>query len=605
MAVPFWQPGTLYNPGAVVQPTSNAGGVASAVANANFEDGDTGWTLGSGFTIENDAGFAFEGDWYMAMDAGTTEAGERSYSDDPKAVVPGQSITAQCYVQPRRNPPFQIAFGRVELEWLDENMAVISRSEGNTLTPSDHYKLSTVTATAPATAAFVRPAMWASRLSGTRAVLFDAFTWNYVTPPVASGLVFTAVQPDAGFSATTEPVWPTVNGQQVIDNEVVWEAFPGSRVVWEASPILVSGDTEPTWPESVDGAVVDNTIVWTAISRRVTDEKCPNTPYVAIAASKIFCGDDDIIAFSATVNPLDWSTAEDAGYLPFGLQTYGANPVRNLDLYRANLAAFNAEGCQVWQVDEDPANMALLDGVPVASTFYRTAQPLMNDLILLNPVGVRNLGVAGASTNLQAGGVGEPIDELVLAEIRAGLHTPHAIFVPAYGQYWLFFGDQVFVLTITGAKKMRWSRYEFPEAITDATILGQDLYLRTETHKVWKVDADMLEDDVDEYDMGVPFQGVLWWPYLDFGTLGVEKNMEGFDLVANAPEGLTVDFGYDQRNRALRTTAYEMEADTLPGQMVPMPVGGPSFDMRITFAPGQAWEWFASAIYIQDNVVGT
>jgi hypothetical protein len=325
---------------------------------------------------------------------------------------------------------------------------------------------------------------------------------------------------------------------------------------------------------------------------------------VAIASSKIFAGDDDIIGFSATVNPLDWSTLEDAGYLPFGLQNYGANPVRNLALYRANLVAFNAQGAQLWQVDEDPANMALLDAVPAASIFPRTGMPVMNDLIFLNPVGVRNFGIAGASTNLQAGGVGEPIDSLVLAEIRAGTYVPHAIFVPAYGQYWLFFGPQAFVLTITGATKMRWSRYVFPEAITDATLLGQDLYLRTATHKVWKVDEAELDDDVDEYGVGVEFEGIIHWPYLDLGQLGMEKELVGFDLVADAPEGVRVSIGYDQRNRALRTTDFEMDGDTLPGQMVPFPVSGPSFDLRLTFNSGQAWEWQASVLYIQPTVTG-
>jgi len=97
-----------------------------------------------------------------------------------------------------------------------------------------------------------------------------------------------------------------------------------------------------------------------------------------------------------------------------------------------------------------------------------------------------------------------------------------------------------------------------------------------------------------------PFESVIHWPHLDFQSLGREKRFVGFDLVANAPEGVRVSIGYDQRNLDSRTADYEMDADTLPGQLVPIPVAGPSFDMRLTFNEDQAWEWQAAVVYVQD-----
>ncbi len=38
----------------------------------------------------------------------------------------------------------------------------------------------------------------------------------------------------------------------------------------------------------------------------------------------------------------------------------------------------------------------------------------------------------------------------------------------------------------------------------------------------------------------------------------------------------------------------------MPGTMVPMPLTAPSFDLKLTFAAGQAWEWFAANLYVQD-----
>jgi hypothetical protein len=103
----------------------------------------------------------------------------------------------------------------------------------------------------------------------------------------------------------------------------------------------------------------------------------------------------------------------------------------------------------------------------------------------------------------------------------------------------------------------------------------------------------------------IPFSGLIQWPHVDLGNLGVTKNMIGFDVVAEAPEGLAVSIGYDQRNLASRTTDFDIDGDTLPAQLVPMPLSAPSFDMRLTFAPGQAWKWYASVLYVNDQRRGS
>lgn len=100
---------------------------------------------------------------------------------------------------------------------------------------------------------------------------------------------------------------------------------------------------------------------------------------------------------------------------------------------------------------------------------------------------------------------------------------------------------------------------------------------------------------------GTPFEGYIAWPYLDFGGVGIDKMMEGFDIVADGT--FRVAIGYNQKNTALATTDYEIDGDTLPGTMVPMPLTAPSFQFRITFDGSQAWEWSASTLYI--NNLGT
>lgn len=609
MATPKWKPGTLYNPGAIVQRASVAPVVSPAISNPSFESGDTAWTKGSGWTIQlgttvGGAPTEFDGAWTAQFLGVFTDSLILNTAFVP--VTAGRRINAQCMVR-QGDSNGGVAGARVVLNWYDAAQTLISQSTGLLIDaePQAKWKASTISATAPANTAYVKIGALAFRNNGAHPLWVDSFSWDYTYQDVNANLVFRAVQADAGFSGPIEPTWPNVNGQQVIDNDVTWEAITSSRVVWEANPILVSGYYEPDWPLDMGGSVSDNTIIWTAVPRRVIDEKCPNTAIVAAAASKIFAGDDDIIGFSATVNPLDWTTEEDAGYLPFGLQTFGANPITALGLYRTNLVAFNSEGFQMWQVDEDPANMAILDAVPIGCIYPRTVFPVMNDLVFLSAVGVRNIGIAGASTNLQAGTFGEAIDPLVAVAIQDGTYEPMGVFVPTFGQYWLFFGDEAFVLTITDVKRQSWSRYTFPEAITDWTLEGSVLLVRTESNFVWRFSPDAVFDDEEiqggeEGGTDTPFDGVIWWPYLDFNSIAVEKMFVGLDLVMVAPNGVSVSVGYDQRDIDARTDDYDMDADSLPGKMVPIPVAGPSFDLRLRITGGAAWEWNAAVIYVKD-----
>lgn len=102
-----------------------------------------------------------------------------------------------------------------------------------------------------------------------------------------------------------------------------------------------------------------------------------------------------------------------------------------------------------------------------------------------------------------------------------------------------------------------------------------------------------------------PFKGIIHWPFMDFGSLGTLKQLVGFDLVADAPEGVSVSVGYDQTDRDTRTEPYLVDSDTLPGQLVPLPVTAPSLDLRLEFEPSQAWEWQAANLYVQNLRGGT
>jgi hypothetical protein len=269
------------------------------------------------------------------------------------------------------------------------------------------------------------------------------------------------------------------------------------------------------------------------------------------------------------------------------MNNYGNEDVKALNLYRSNLVAFNSLGYQMWQIDPDPANMAILDAEPVGCAYSKSLQPVNNDLCFLTAVGIRNIGTAGAAGNLQAGSFGKQIDPLVKAAIaQLGItgYEVKSLFYSGAGQYWLFFGPQAFVLTINGTSTMSWSRYLFPATITDWTVLAGVLYLRA-GDLVWQVDELQAIDDFGVGAGNLNFQAYMAWEYLDFGTIGVDKQMEGFDIVMKGKA--QISFGYNQSNRAQATDWYDIEGDTVPGTMIPFPITAPSIQVRLQFDYGQ------------------
>lgn len=452
MTANVWEAGKLYPTGSVVQPASAPPPQGAALTNPGFESGDVDYTKDPGWTIVNAPASAFQGSWCGRFLLNGTG---KLTSDELVAVAPGKSITASLAVDQGASSSGN-AGAQVALAWYDAGSVEIAESLGNLIdSGSDgEYKTSTVTAAAPPGAAFVAVRCVAFG-NGSQPVFVDSFVWNYVSSGVG-GLIYKAVQPATGTSGATEPVWPTTLGVQVVDNEVIWEAMAGTRVVWEAHPILVSGAVEPTWGLLPDSIVADGSIRWRAFPRVITDENCPHSRVVVIAEGHVFSPDDDVVRFSAALAPRDWTSPDDAGFLNTGLSSIASVACTGLALYRKNLTAWTASGFQLYQMDPDPALMVGIDAMEGIGTVYpKTLVPIADDLFGLTRMGVRSVNVSVSGQNLSAGDVGAPVDPLVrrsleIAEINEV--EPFATFYPALGQYMLAFeGQPVDAVTVTGA----------------------------------------------------------------------------------------------------------------------------------------------------------
>ncbi|WP_164241936.1 hypothetical protein [Stenotrophomonas maltophilia] len=442
MAAPVWQPGNLYLPGDLVQPITQPPPSNPQVVNGDFSAGNTGWTFSGDGAYSPSGGYSGGGP-SMILPGNRPEG---LGINNTMLVVPvGGQLTATSMINQGASSAGKTA-GWTEIRWYTSANVLLQTDKGNVVDSGSGgaWHQSRVVSTAPATAAYAKAAIHLTSVADHNAPIWgDNLAVSGATAGLPNGLVYKAVQTESGTSGSSEPAWPGILGQQVIDNEVIWEAVTTSRVTWTASPRYVSGTVEPAWPTDIGAMVQDGSINWKAISRRVEDEKCPQSKVVAIVASKVFAADKDIVRYSATANPLDWSTADDAGYLPTGLQQANANNMAVLQQYRANLVALNASSFQNWQVDPDPALMAILDQMDgIGSTWQRAAVPVANDLFYLAALGVRSIGIANAAENLAAGDVGAPIDILVqqamLYADRNGT-PPLATYYPGAGQYLLAF----------------------------------------------------------------------------------------------------------------------------------------------------------------------
>ena len=253
--------------------------MVNAIPNGDFEAGNDGsWdfvtTSGQAWSISN-AGVPYKGSYEAINPPNATNA--RIIMHTGGAVTPGQSVTATAYVTTGSTSTPSALLLSLGLQWLEsDDTTVISETNGPAGASKGGWTQFSVTGVAPAGAAFVK--FFCHAASGTHSrdtAGLDNCAWNLETPVATTNLIFEAVQVGPGTSAATQPTWPTVAGNTVVDGTVTWQAVGSSIITWTGEPIQLSGSTEPIWPTTIGQLVPDNNFSWVAISRQITD---PNLP---------------------------------------------------------------------------------------------------------------------------------------------------------------------------------------------------------------------------------------------------------------------------------------------------------------------------------------
>lgn len=251
--------------------------------------------------------------------------------------------------------------------------------------------------------------------------------------------------------------------------------------------------------EYTNGTVLHHYLDGSTITK-ITDANCPQSKGVVKVESKIWAINGDTVSFSATGNPRDWTTAEDAGFLPVGLKQRGADESLALGQYQVNkLIIFFKDGAQLWTVDPDPALHVFSQLLPGSSTrYHRGISNLFQDLYFLSDFGFRSVSEAALTGNQAEFDIGSPIDSIIQPLLPiADTHQPQAIFNPRLGQFMVKTGTTVYTFTFSRTAKISaWGGYEYPWVIDDIAVLDGEVYLRSGDN-VYKSDDLLFMDGVE------------------------------------------------------------------------------------------------------------
>jgi len=328
----------------------------------------------------------------------------------------------------------------------------------------------------------------------------------------------------------------------------------------------------------------------------VADANCPDTKAVIKLASKIFAvgsGSGDVVRYSKTGDPRDWTTASDAGFLPTGLNSRGDRSTNALGIYQSKLVALSKDGAQVWTVDPDPTNMKLDTIVEnVGTSFPRTVANVAGDLYFLSDYGFRSITTLQLTNNLADVDVGSPIDALVRPETKVPGVNPKAFYFYGTGQYVCAIGNRLFVYSISRTAKIAaWSQYFLSQPVDAFAELGQVLYIRS-GDAVYKLDDAVSADDGTQYEVLVQL------PYMNLKKPGSLKRVYGLDVVVEG--SCYVSVGFDVQDPDAFTPEVKVKGNTRGGGMISVECTGTEFSLRFRNYDNKPFRLDAVSLHFDD-----
>jgi hypothetical protein len=228
------------------------------------------------------------------------------------------------------------------------------------------------------------------------------------------------------------------------------------------------------------------------------------------------------------------------------------------------LAVFFGDNTQVWGVDPDPDLHDLTSNIEgIGTLFSNAAHPVSQDLFFHAQNGFRSLSQIALTDNLQENDVGSAIDDLVV-DSTSDTDDPLGVYYQRLGQYWEFNGNTAWVYSFSRASKLSaWSKFTFEITVDDATVLNQQLYVRS-GDDVYRVDPDVYKDGASD----IPLVDVQMF-YQDAKRPGVLKMFMGLDTIGQGTSTISFKF-FDEDGAEHETQGYEYPAMTESGPLHPV-----------------------------------
>lgn len=282
--------------------------------------------------------------------------------------------------------------------------------------------------------------------------------------------------------------------------------------------------------------------------------------YAKPSKSKLYSTAGSLLHFSEIEDALDINGTANAGFINLSTNAEGSERLTAIATYQNNLAVFSERAVQIWFVDVDPSlNQQLQVLNNTGAIAPRSVQEIGDsDVLYLSESGIRSIRARDSSNAAFSTDIGNPVDELLLAEIRSNRITARAacaVLEPRDGRYMLAIGKKVYVFSFFPASKVSaWSVYDLEFSITDWAIIGRRLFCRGDDSKLYLYGGQSGND----YDNSTVTAVI---PFVSATTPATNKEWQGMDL---ALQGVwTVRIGTDPNNIESMQTVATVEETTM------------------------------------------
>lgn len=219
----------------------------------------------------------------------------------------------------------------------------------------------------------------------------------------------------------------------------------------------------------------------TYVSTKVSLPFSPGAAMIKIS-QKIVASDpaNGYIRYCSTLSgPADWTTDGDAGFEAALQFVSGARELKALAIHRGNLAVFYEDAVQLWQMDTDPANIALLQVLNGPGTsFPNSIANIAGNTHFLGPAGYSNLTTATITGEATYGDIGDRVR--TLTDAIASTATPISIWCQRRSQWLTAVGTTIYCYsTYPLAKTDAFTTWTLPVTVNYMTEMNGVVYIRS------------------------------------------------------------------------------------------------------------------------------